>query len=147
VKRLVVIETEEMYKARKLEAANHRALRPPLVVSHLPATTSSESNFSTLTFDGIDVMGNRLQTRRETSRSEDRLIFFDFLFSLIDFLLDLVSGLGELQIIDRQCKLSSFLIFSRQIIRYGIIDFAEIARKVGGLGGRRRRWRVQWRCA
>ncbi|KAL6975681.1 hypothetical protein U1Q18_024476 [Sarracenia purpurea var. burkii] len=43
VKRLVVIETEEMYKARKLEAANHRALRPPLVVSHLPATTSALS--------------------------------------------------------------------------------------------------------
>ncbi|XP_021905834.1 uncharacterized protein LOC110820617 [Carica papaya] len=38
VKRLVVIETEEMYKARKQADANHRALRPPLVVSHLPSS-------------------------------------------------------------------------------------------------------------
>ncbi|KAG2693325.1 hypothetical protein I3843_08G086100 [Carya illinoinensis] len=37
VKRLVVIETEEMYKARKQKGANHCALRPPLVISHLPA--------------------------------------------------------------------------------------------------------------
>ncbi|KAI4376552.1 hypothetical protein MLD38_014300 [Melastoma candidum] len=34
VKRLVVIETEEMFKARKEKEANHRALRPPLVISH-----------------------------------------------------------------------------------------------------------------
>ncbi|KAJ4722606.1 50S ribosomal protein L30 [Melia azedarach] len=36
VKRLIVIETEEMYKARQEKMANHRALRPPLVISHLP---------------------------------------------------------------------------------------------------------------
>ncbi|KAH9618473.1 hypothetical protein KSS87_013030 [Heliosperma pusillum] len=37
VKRLVVVETEEMHNARKENDANHRALRPPLVVSHAPA--------------------------------------------------------------------------------------------------------------
>ncbi|XP_044472987.1 50S ribosomal protein L30-like [Mangifera indica] len=36
VKRLVVIETEEMYKARKEKLANHRALHPPLIISHVP---------------------------------------------------------------------------------------------------------------
>lgn len=42
VKRMVVVETEEMYKARKEAEANHKALRPPLVVSHSsPATDSS----------------------------------------------------------------------------------------------------------
>ncbi|XP_076884271.1 uncharacterized protein LOC143533333 [Bidens hawaiensis] len=40
VKRLVVIETEEMFKARKEKEANHRAIRPPLVLSHLPAPGS-----------------------------------------------------------------------------------------------------------
>ncbi|XP_016451479.1 uncharacterized protein LOC107776146 [Nicotiana tabacum] len=34
VKRLVVIETEEMHKARKEKLADHKALRPPLVVNH-----------------------------------------------------------------------------------------------------------------
>ncbi|XP_047332539.1 50S ribosomal protein L30 [Impatiens glandulifera] len=34
VKRLIVIETEEMYNARKQKEAEHRALRPPLVVNH-----------------------------------------------------------------------------------------------------------------
>ncbi|XP_042478688.1 50S ribosomal protein L30 [Macadamia integrifolia] len=34
VKRLVAIETEEMFKARKQKEAAHRALRPPLVVNH-----------------------------------------------------------------------------------------------------------------
>ncbi|KVI10668.1 Ribosomal protein L30, bacterial-type [Cynara cardunculus var. scolymus] len=43
VKRLVVIETEEMFKARKEKEANHRACRPPLVVSHLPAPASDSS--------------------------------------------------------------------------------------------------------
>ncbi|CAK9161406.1 unnamed protein product [Ilex paraguariensis] len=43
VKRLVVIETEEMYKARKQKEASHRALRPPLVVNHLPAPASDSS--------------------------------------------------------------------------------------------------------
>ncbi|MCE3215955.1 hypothetical protein HAX54_004194 [Datura stramonium] len=37
VKRLVVIETEEMYKARKEKLASHKALRPPLVINHHPA--------------------------------------------------------------------------------------------------------------
>ncbi|CAN7139865.1 unnamed protein product, partial [Brassica rapa subsp. narinosa] len=42
VKRMVVVETEEMFKARKEAEANHKALRPPLVVSHsIPATGSS----------------------------------------------------------------------------------------------------------
>ncbi|KAG6432774.1 hypothetical protein SASPL_104361 [Salvia splendens] len=36
VKRLVVVETEEMYNARKQKDANHQALRPPLVVNHQP---------------------------------------------------------------------------------------------------------------
>ncbi|KAK4360391.1 hypothetical protein RND71_019343 [Anisodus tanguticus] len=36
VKRLVVIETKEMYQARKERKANHGALRPPLVVNHQP---------------------------------------------------------------------------------------------------------------
>ncbi|KAG5551706.1 hypothetical protein RHGRI_009951 [Rhododendron griersonianum] len=43
VKRLVVVETEEMYKARKQKVADHCALRPPLVVSHLPAPGSDSS--------------------------------------------------------------------------------------------------------
>ncbi|KAI8551993.1 hypothetical protein RHMOL_Rhmol06G0230700 [Rhododendron molle] len=43
VKRLVVIETEEMYKARIQEGAKHLALRSPLVVTHLPATASNYS--------------------------------------------------------------------------------------------------------
>ncbi|KAL5573428.1 hypothetical protein UlMin_023025 [Ulmus minor] len=43
VKRLVVIETEEMYKARKQNDANHRALRPPLVISHHLSPASSSS--------------------------------------------------------------------------------------------------------
>ncbi|PHT89811.1 hypothetical protein T459_04924 [Capsicum annuum] len=34
VKRLVVVETEEMYKARMEKIANHKALRPPLVINH-----------------------------------------------------------------------------------------------------------------
>lgn len=42
VKRLVVVETEEMYKARKEHKEKHQALRPPLVVNHFP--TSSESS-------------------------------------------------------------------------------------------------------
>ncbi|KAL7218888.1 hypothetical protein ACSBR2_012037 [Camellia fascicularis] len=41
--RLVVIETEEMYKARKQKDADHQALRPPFVVSHLPAAASDSS--------------------------------------------------------------------------------------------------------
>ncbi|KAJ7960343.1 50S ribosomal protein L30 [Quillaja saponaria] len=36
IKRLVVIETEEMFKARKHKEANHQAIRPPLVINHLP---------------------------------------------------------------------------------------------------------------
>ncbi|CAH9074856.1 unnamed protein product [Cuscuta europaea] len=42
VKRLVVVETEEMYKARKEKEANHRALRPPLVIHH-PASSATGS--------------------------------------------------------------------------------------------------------
>lgn len=44
VKRLVVIETEEMYKARKQNDVNHRAVRPPLVINHLPASASSSQS-------------------------------------------------------------------------------------------------------
>ncbi|KZV22623.1 hypothetical protein F511_02640 [Dorcoceras hygrometricum] len=36
VKRLVVIETEEMYNARKQKQVNHQAWRSPLVVDHNP---------------------------------------------------------------------------------------------------------------
>ncbi|XP_008785045.1 50S ribosomal protein L30-like isoform X1 [Phoenix dactylifera] len=36
VKRLVAVETEEMYNARKEQEAEHRSLRPPIVVSHPP---------------------------------------------------------------------------------------------------------------
>ncbi|XP_060193230.1 uncharacterized protein LOC132622617 [Lycium barbarum] len=48
VKRLVVIETEEMYNARKEKLANHKALRPPLVVNHhgaaaAPAAPAADS--------------------------------------------------------------------------------------------------------
>ncbi|XP_002525322.2 50S ribosomal protein L30 [Ricinus communis] len=43
VKRLVAIETEEMYKARKENEAKRRALRSPLVIKHLPAEASSSS--------------------------------------------------------------------------------------------------------
>ncbi|KAI3959237.1 hypothetical protein MKW92_014616 [Papaver armeniacum] len=44
VKRLVVIETEEMYKARMQKQETHRAIRPPIAVSHhsVPAKVSSE---------------------------------------------------------------------------------------------------------
>ncbi|CAN6441025.1 unnamed protein product [Victoria cruziana] len=35
VKRLVVIETEEMYNVRKQKEASHNALRHPIVVNHL----------------------------------------------------------------------------------------------------------------
>lgn len=47
VKRLVVVETEEMYNARKQKEANHRALRPPLVVNHLPSPASDSPQKST----------------------------------------------------------------------------------------------------
>lgn len=44
---MVVVETEEMFKARKEAEANHKALRPPLVVSHsIPATGSSNMSQS-----------------------------------------------------------------------------------------------------
>ncbi|KAH9803932.1 Ribosomal L30 domain-containing protein [Citrus sinensis] len=43
VKRLVVIETEEMYKARKEKLANHQALRPPMVINHLPSSTTQST--------------------------------------------------------------------------------------------------------
>ncbi|XP_066338494.1 uncharacterized protein [Miscanthus floridulus] len=36
VKRLVAVETEEMYNVRKQAEAERRALRPPFVVSHRP---------------------------------------------------------------------------------------------------------------
>ena len=43
---MVVVETEEMFKARKEAEANHKALRPPLVVSHsIPATGSSNMSW------------------------------------------------------------------------------------------------------
>lgn len=38
-----MVETEEMYKARKDKEAKHRALRPPLVVDHHPASPASDS--------------------------------------------------------------------------------------------------------
>ncbi|PWA62548.1 Ribosomal protein L30, bacterial-type [Artemisia annua] len=47
VKRLVVVETEEMFKARKEKEAQHRAIRPPLVVSHSPAPARDSSQQAT----------------------------------------------------------------------------------------------------
>ncbi|KAK6149352.1 hypothetical protein DH2020_016877 [Rehmannia glutinosa] len=44
VKRLLAIETEEMYNARKLKEANHRALRPSLVVNHHSSPTINSSS-------------------------------------------------------------------------------------------------------
>ncbi|XP_022971140.1 uncharacterized protein LOC111469902 [Cucurbita maxima] len=41
VKRLVVVETEEMFKARKQKMEQHKALRPPLVVNHLAPCSGS----------------------------------------------------------------------------------------------------------
>ncbi|KAL9271505.1 Large ribosomal subunit protein uL30-like protein [Drosera capensis] len=43
VKRLVVIETEEMYNARKKNEAKHRALRSPLVIGHSSTSPSGSS--------------------------------------------------------------------------------------------------------
>ncbi|KAK1396123.1 Ribosomal protein L30, bacterial-type [Heracleum sosnowskyi] len=43
VKRLVVIETEEMYKARKQKIADHQAIRPPIVVNHSPTPASGSA--------------------------------------------------------------------------------------------------------
>ncbi|KAK9683906.1 hypothetical protein RND81_10G173900 [Saponaria officinalis] len=43
VKRLVVVETEEMFNARKENDAKHRALRSPLVVSHAPACATESA--------------------------------------------------------------------------------------------------------
>lgn len=43
VKRLVVIETEEMYNARKQKEANLKAIRPPLVVNHGPDHSADAS--------------------------------------------------------------------------------------------------------
>ncbi|XP_061338216.1 uncharacterized protein LOC133285076 [Gastrolobium bilobum] len=40
VKRLVVVETEEMYKARKQKVEEHRALRPPLIINHQPPSAT-----------------------------------------------------------------------------------------------------------
>uniref|UniRef100_A0A0D6QXP1 Large ribosomal subunit protein uL30m n=1 Tax=Araucaria cunninghamii TaxID=56994 RepID=A0A0D6QXP1_ARACU len=41
VKRLVAVETEEMYKARMHREAEIRALRPPIVVQHLQTVDPS----------------------------------------------------------------------------------------------------------
>ncbi|XAR59236.1 hypothetical protein NMG60_11014960 [Bertholletia excelsa] len=43
VKRLVVIETEEMYKARKEKEPSHWAIRSPLVVGHFPTSATDSS--------------------------------------------------------------------------------------------------------
>ncbi|KAJ4848997.1 hypothetical protein Tsubulata_041274, partial [Turnera subulata] len=43
VKRLVAIETEEMYLARKQNREAHLAVRPPLVISHLPTPATNSS--------------------------------------------------------------------------------------------------------
>uniref|UniRef100_A0A5B7C0G7 Large ribosomal subunit protein uL30m n=1 Tax=Davidia involucrata TaxID=16924 RepID=A0A5B7C0G7_DAVIN len=43
VKRLVVIETEEMHQARKQKEANHRAVRQPLVVHHISGLATDSS--------------------------------------------------------------------------------------------------------
>ncbi|KAI0488692.1 hypothetical protein KFK09_028531 [Dendrobium nobile] len=43
VKRLVVVETEEMHNTRKQEEVERTALRPPIVVKHAPQTISTSS--------------------------------------------------------------------------------------------------------
>ncbi|KAL5200130.1 hypothetical protein ABZP36_021333 [Zizania latifolia] len=43
VKRLVVVETEEMYAARRQAEEQRRAPRPPLVVSHHPPTRAASA--------------------------------------------------------------------------------------------------------
>ncbi|KAJ8505206.1 hypothetical protein OPV22_006092 [Ensete ventricosum] len=43
VKRLVVVETEAMFNARKQQQEEQRALRPPIVVSHSPPPTPSSA--------------------------------------------------------------------------------------------------------
>ncbi|CAH2051047.1 unnamed protein product [Thlaspi arvense] len=43
VKRLVVIETEEMYKSRKEKEASHWAIRSPLVVGDFPTSATDSS--------------------------------------------------------------------------------------------------------
>lgn len=43
VKRLVVVETEEMYKARKQKDADHQDPRPPLIINHLPGSANASS--------------------------------------------------------------------------------------------------------
>uniref|UniRef100_A0A7N0RJ25 Large ribosomal subunit protein uL30m n=1 Tax=Kalanchoe fedtschenkoi TaxID=63787 RepID=A0A7N0RJ25_KALFE len=40
VKRLVAIETEAMFMARKKNLAEHRAVRPPLVITHSPPSST-----------------------------------------------------------------------------------------------------------
>ncbi|KAG0452099.1 hypothetical protein HPP92_026149 [Vanilla planifolia] len=39
VKRLVVVETEEMHNARKQEEEERKALRPPIIVNHTPLSS------------------------------------------------------------------------------------------------------------
>ncbi|KAJ4747199.1 50S ribosomal protein L30 [Rhynchospora pubera] len=46
VKRLVVVETEEMYNARKQQEEQHKALRPPIVVSHHPVNVQAANSDS-----------------------------------------------------------------------------------------------------
>jgi large subunit ribosomal protein L30 len=41
VKRLVVVETQEMYAARRQAEDDRRAPRPPLVVSHRPPAAAT----------------------------------------------------------------------------------------------------------
>ncbi|CAA7399690.1 unnamed protein product [Spirodela intermedia] len=41
VKRLVAVETEAMYKARRENIEAQRSLRPPIIVSHHPQTPSA----------------------------------------------------------------------------------------------------------
>ncbi|KAI4307967.1 hypothetical protein L6164_031091 [Bauhinia variegata] len=43
VKRLVVIEIEEMYQARKQKMESLQALRPPLVISHSPGRATGSA--------------------------------------------------------------------------------------------------------
>ncbi|KAK8962213.1 hypothetical protein KSP40_PGU000622 [Platanthera guangdongensis] len=43
VKRLVVVETEEMHNARKQEKKQRSALRPPIIVKHAPPSSSSSA--------------------------------------------------------------------------------------------------------
>ena len=70
VKRFVVVETQEMYNARKLADEQRRAPRPPLVVSHAPAPPPSIiTAITSIRFIHIDLLHMRQAGIWSTKRS------------------------------------------------------------------------------